>query len=108
MVYKQSTVKQNFLIGDLQKAREANVEFAVPGAIAHTEKRKQRNKGLEITFDPAAHKEFVTGFRKRKNQRRKVALKSAEEKARKMRIEERKVNREGRQKAVHAKGGGEG
>eukprot|EP00889_Picochlorum_renovo_P006103 jgi/Picre1/33133/NNA_008459.t1 len=34
----------------------------------HVSKRKQRNKDVEIVFDPDSHREFVTGFRKRKQQ----------------------------------------
>jgi Nucleolar protein 12 (25kDa) len=95
-------------------------------------KRKQRNKALEIVFDPSAHKyvcqkylmllnislqcmqpvlvqllrfsslplsppssllptcrEYITGFRKRKQARRKDALSNLEKKQRQQRIEER-------------------
>ena len=37
---------------------------------------------LEVKFDPAQHKEYLTGFRKRKDQRRKRAAKALERKAR--------------------------
>lgn len=44
----------------------------------------------EINFDPAARQEFLTGFRKRKQQRAKHAQEVAEKRAREDRIEARK------------------
>ncbi len=44
----------------------------------------------EITFDPAARHEFLTGFHKRKLQRAKHAQEAAEKRARAERIVERK------------------
>ena len=41
-----------------------------------------------------ADREWVTGYSKRKTQRRKFAIKQAEEKARKERLQERKERRE--------------
>jgi hypothetical protein len=78
----------------------------------HVSKRKQRNKDVEIVFDPDSHRcvvvwddtrwsrvlcdmhvpvrrEFVTGFRKRKQQRRKEAIKSLEKLQRENVLEER-------------------
>jgi len=43
------------------------------GRAGHIAKKNRRNK-LEVVFDPAAHKDYVTGFRKRKDQRRKEAI----------------------------------
>ncbi|CAL5219777.1 g1681 [Coccomyxa viridis] len=60
---------------------------------AHLAKRKQRNKALEITFNPEEHREFVTGFHKRKLQRRKDAQRILDEKAKKQRLEERAQKR---------------
>ena len=45
-------------------------------------KGRRRNKAVEVKFDPAQHKEYLTGFRKRKDQRRKRAAKALERKAR--------------------------
>ena len=42
----------------------------------------------------SADREWVTGYSKRKTQRRKFAIKQAEEKARKERLQERKERRE--------------
>ncbi|KIW62090.1 hypothetical protein PV05_02141 [Exophiala xenobiotica] len=50
----------------------------------------------EITFDPAARHEFLTGFHKRKLQRAKHAQEAAEKRARAERIVERKKLREQR------------
>lgn len=55
----------------------------------HVAKRKQRNKALEVVFDPTSHKEYITGFRKRKQQRRKEALSVLEKRQRQQRLEER-------------------
>lgn len=63
------------------------------GGDDHMSKRKQRNKALEIVFDPSAHKEYITGFRKRKQARRKDALSNLEKKQRQQRIEERAERR---------------
>jgi hypothetical protein len=43
--------------------------------VQHIKKAQARKQGEEIVFDPKAHKDFVTGFRKRKQQRRKDAIK---------------------------------
>lgn len=48
----------------------------------HVPKGRRRNKAVEVKFDPAQHKEYLTGFRKRKDQRRKRAAKVLERKAR--------------------------
>ncbi|BDA42598.1 probable ribosomal RNA-processing protein 17 at N-terminal half [Coccomyxa sp. Obi] len=60
---------------------------------SHTKKRNKRQRGLEITFDPVAHKEYVTGFHKRKLLRKKEAQRQLEEKAKKSRQEERAKKR---------------
>ena len=44
------------------------------GRAGHIAKKNRRTKGLEVVFDPAAHKDYVTGFRKRKDKRRKEAI----------------------------------
>ncbi|EXJ61294.1 uncharacterized protein A1O5_11851 [Cladophialophora psammophila CBS 110553] len=50
----------------------------------------------EITFDPTARREFLTGFHKRKLQKAKQAREAAERRARVERVEERKRLREQR------------
>mmetsp|Transcript_784 Transcript_784/g.1784 ORF Transcript_784/g.1784 Transcript_784/m.1784 type:complete len:222 (-) Transcript_784:2643-3308(-) len=62
-------------------------------AINHVQKRKQRTKGAEVTFDPEQHREFITGFRKRKQQRRSKALREIQEKERKQRLQDRAERR---------------
>lgn len=61
--------------------------------VNHVGKRQQRTKGLEVVFDPAALKDYVTGFGKRKKQRRKDALKQIEQKQRQQRILDRAERR---------------
>ncbi|KIW96566.1 uncharacterized protein Z519_01957 [Cladophialophora bantiana CBS 173.52] len=50
----------------------------------------------EITFDPTARREFLTGFHKRKLQKAKQAQEAAERRARVERVEQRKRLREQR------------
>lgn len=45
----------------------------VPSA-RHVAKKDRRKKGVEAVFDPIAHREYITGFRKRKKQRQKEAM----------------------------------
>ena len=56
----------------------------------HVAKRARRDKSVEAVFDEASRREFLTGFQKRKNQRRKAAEKHLEEKARRARLDARK------------------
>lgn len=55
-----------------------------------SKKRKLTTAVEEVTFDPAAREEFLTGFHKRKVQRAKHAQEIAEKKAREERIEQRR------------------
>lgn len=59
----------------------------------HVPKRALRNKSLIITFDENDRREFVTGFHKRKNQRRKLAEQQQQIKEREKRITDRKRRR---------------
>lgn len=59
----------------------------------HVPKRALRNKSLIITFDENDRREFVTGFHKRKNQRRKLAEHQQQIKEREKRITDRKRRR---------------
>ena len=60
----------------------------------HVQKRKRRNKDLEIVFDANSHRDYVQGFRKRKQQRRKEAVKALEKLSKEQKIEERAERRQ--------------
>lgn len=53
-------------------------------------RRKVNSKTEEINFDPSARHQFLTGFRKRKQQRVKHAQEVAEQKYKEAKREERK------------------
>ena len=53
-------------------------------------KRQKTNKPAEISFDPNARHEYLTGFHKRKLQRAKHAKEIAAERDRESKIEARK------------------
>ena len=55
-----------------------------------SKKRKLNSKVEEVNFDDTARYDFLTGFRKRKQQRIKHAQSVAEKRAREERIEDRK------------------
>ncbi|KAF5837747.1 nucleolar protein 12-domain-containing protein [Dunaliella salina] len=59
----------------------------------HVRKKDKRTKGVEVVFDPAQHKDFITGFRKRKQQRRKEAQEQIKERERQQRIANRAEKR---------------
>lgn len=67
---------------------------------SHISKKLARNRELEVVFDPKDHKEYLTGFRKRKNQRRKDALQQLESRQRQQRLEERAERRENYKKQL--------
>jgi hypothetical protein len=56
----------------------------------HSKKRKLNAQVEEITFDPDARQQFLTGFRKRKQQRIKHAQEVAVQKAREAKREDRR------------------
>ncbi|KAK9804576.1 hypothetical protein WJX73_001380 [Symbiochloris irregularis] len=58
-------------------------------AAPHVSKRKRKHTGAPVVFDPQHHKEYITGFRQRKLDRRNRAKKQLEAKARRQRIDER-------------------
>lgn len=58
-------------------------------------KRRKKSASAEITFDPNAREEYLTGFHKRKVQRIKHAQEEATKKERQERILERKRVRRG-------------
>jgi ribosomal RNA-processing protein 17 len=57
-------------------------------------KRNKSSKGLEVAFDDSDRTEYLSGFRKRKLQRRKDALKKIEKKEREGRLQHRAENRQ--------------
>eukprot|EP00192_Tetraselmis_astigmatica_P015964 CAMPEP_0117655088 /NCGR_PEP_ID=MMETSP0804-20121206/4094_1 /TAXON_ID=1074897 /ORGANISM="Tetraselmis astigmatica, Strain CCMP880" /LENGTH=89 /DNA_ID=CAMNT_0005461419 /DNA_START=140 /DNA_END=406 /DNA_ORIENTATION=+ len=59
----------------------------------HVSKRKRASSGAEVVFDPVHHKAFLTGFSKRKKQRRKEAMKNLEKLERQDRLEQRAERR---------------
>ncbi|KAL6765216.1 hypothetical protein V8C86DRAFT_1033055 [Haematococcus lacustris] len=81
---------------------ERGYETLVPRAPSRTERlavnhvakgKSKRSRGADVVFDPAKHKEFITGFRKRKQQRRKAAQENNKERERKARLETRAERR---------------
>ena len=56
--------------------------------------QERTKRGGEAVFDDSVRRDWVTGYSKRKTARRKFAVKQAEEKARKERLQERKERRE--------------
>lgn len=61
--------------------------------VAHVGKRARSNAGVVAVFDENARRDFVTGFRKRKQERRNQALVEQEKKIRGKRIRERAERR---------------
>ena len=55
-----------------------------------TKRRKLNNQIEEITFDPAARQEYLTGFHKRKQQRIENAKEAALKKEKEERVKERR------------------
>lgn len=63
--------------------------------MAPNSKRRKTNSGVEeITFDTTARQDYLTGFRKRKQQRIKTAKEKAIIKGKEARIEMRKQVRQ--------------
>eukprot|EP00730_Choanoeca_flexa_P011931 TRINITY_DN2944_c0_g1_i1.p1 TRINITY_DN2944_c0_g1~~TRINITY_DN2944_c0_g1_i1.p1 ORF type:complete len:191 (+),score=48.26 TRINITY_DN2944_c0_g1_i1:61-633(+) len=63
-------------------------------------RRINRSNKLVVSFDPDARREYLTGFHKRKLQRKEQAKKEAEEMLRKARIQSRKEKRAARDKKL--------
>lgn len=66
--------------------------------------RIKRSRTKEIVFDEDARRNFLTGFRKRKNERRQFARNKLAEEVRKERLEERKERRQFKQEQVRGVG----
>ncbi|XP_024542685.1 ribosomal RNA-processing protein 17 isoform X2 [Selaginella moellendorffii] len=71
--------------------------MARPGGGA---KRARRDKGLVVEFDETKRREFLTGFRKRKNQRRKAGAMQQQAKERKKKLAARQERRLLRKQAL--------
>ena len=65
------------------------------------QKAKKPKGGAVITFDESARKQFLTGFRKRKNERRQHARQKIAEQVRNEKIEERKERRQATKAATN-------
>ncbi|GLI69020.1 hypothetical protein VaNZ11_013559 [Volvox africanus] len=91
-----SALSNVFLIMSNYRFREYDalgLQRRVPGdkvaSVHHISKRKQKQKDVEVVFDVTDYKEYVTGFRKRKQQRRQDAQKQIKEKQREERNQQR-------------------
>jgi hypothetical protein len=58
--------------------------------MAPSNKRKRTNQIEEITFDPSARQEYLTGFHKRKQQRIEHAREAAVKREKEERVKERR------------------
>ncbi|KAI9322687.1 nucleolar protein 12-domain-containing protein [Dichotomocladium elegans] len=68
----------------------SNTEILTAGAKVYAKKRKSKAQRVErIDFDPDSRKEFLTGFHKRKVERKKKAKEKYEERLRQEKIKER-------------------
>ncbi|KAH3661938.1 hypothetical protein OGAPHI_006117 [Ogataea philodendri] len=70
------------------------------GGKKYAQKKKQTNRVEEVVFDKDSRVEYLTGFHKRKLQRKKKAQEYNQEQERQARLEERKRIREERQQQV--------
>ncbi|KAJ1736880.1 hypothetical protein LPJ72_000994 [Coemansia sp. Benny D160-2] len=88
-----------------------NISVLTKGHKTYAKKRKARREQVEeVQFDPEARRTFLTGFHKRKVQRREQAIASAKQKEREERLELRREKRQAEkeqlaQKIMTNKGG---
>ncbi|GMM30238.1 Rrp17 protein [Martiniozyma asiatica (nom. inval.)] len=73
------------------------------GGKKYKDAKKNKHRVEEVTFDMDSRKEYLTGFHKRKEQRKKSALKHVTEMQRQERIQERARIREDRREMVRKK-----
>ncbi|KAL2629640.1 hypothetical protein R1flu_014326 [Riccia fluitans] len=66
----------------------------------HVSKRARYNKTSVVVFDDEARKEYLTGFRKRKNKRRQIAAEQVAVKERQKRLQERRERRQALKAAI--------
>lgn len=83
---------KQFRDGDALASRKRS-QAADPTPVRHVKKANKRQRGAEVVFDPKAHREYLTGFRKRKDKRRKEAQQHLKAKAVKERIDARAEKR---------------
>ncbi|KAG6556569.1 hypothetical protein Mapa_001510 [Marchantia paleacea] len=74
----------------------------------HVSKRARYNKTSVVVFDDEARKEFLTGFRKRKNKRRLIAAEQNQIKERQKRLQDRKERRQALKEAKEEASKGQG
>ncbi|KAJ8660077.1 hypothetical protein O0I10_004306 [Lichtheimia ornata] len=82
----------------------SNTEILTAGAKAYAKKRRKKEKVVEsIEFDPASRKDFLTGFRKRKQERKRKAKEKYDERLRQEKIKDRAILRAERRREVEEK-----
>ncbi|KAI8321307.1 hypothetical protein GQ54DRAFT_251478, partial [Martensiomyces pterosporus] len=75
-----------------------NATLLTSGNKAYAKKRKARREQVEeVAFDPKARRTFLTGFHKRKVERRERAMAQLKEREREDRLEMRREKREQQQ-----------
>lgn len=81
-----------------------NAAILTAGSKAYAKKRKARKEQVEeVSFDPDARRTFLTGFHKRKVQRRERAIAQAKAKEREEHLEMRREKREQRKEMLAQK-----
>ncbi|KAF9085833.1 hypothetical protein BGX23_009338 [Mortierella sp. AD031] len=81
-----------------------NLQALSSGGDVYAKKRKARQEQLtEVTFDPEARKEYLTGFHKRKVHRQNVARELAKQKEHEEKLEARKEARAARKEMQEEK-----
>ncbi|KAG0028748.1 pre-60S ribosomal particles component [Podila clonocystis] len=82
----------------------SNTQLLSSGADIYAKKRKARQEQLtEVTFDPDARKEYLTGFHKRKVHRQNVARELAKQREHEEKLEARKEARAARKEMQEEK-----
>ncbi|KAG0083762.1 pre-60S ribosomal particles component [Podila epicladia] len=82
----------------------SNTQLLSSGADIYAKKRKARQEQLaEVTFDPEARKEYLTGFHKRKVHRQNVARELAKQREHEEKLEARKEARAARKEMQEEK-----
>ncbi|GJP52739.1 hypothetical protein CLOM_g11824 [Closterium sp. NIES-68] len=78
---------------------EEEQEGGAGAFLPYISKRKRKNTGITVSFDENARREFVTGFHKRKVERRRVAEEKQKRKKRQKHLQERAERRLAAKKA---------
>ncbi|ODQ65447.1 hypothetical protein NADFUDRAFT_52039 [Nadsonia fulvescens var. elongata DSM 6958] len=79
-------------------AKKTNREILTSGDKNYARKKIKKHGVEEVTFDRSKRTEYLTGFHKRKMERKEVAVAKAKEMANTIRLQERKKLREDRKK----------